>query len=202
MPVSQRDHLGGRCLRFVVSGRRPLRRDAAAPRRAAARDRRQGASFAPHATAPTALPVLEKVPIIHGQHAFYILTELRDYRAGRRANDTMAPIAKDLSDDDMKALATYFAGCPGRTTTKRRATPTSASPRRSRSRGSARSAISAACSATSRNPRLNHQKIDYLQQTMTDLRDNVRLNAAAMAAIVRGWSDDDIGAMSRYLAGL
>jgi hypothetical protein len=30
----------------------------------------------------------------------------------------------------------------------------------------------------------------------------VRQNAAAMAAIVRPWSDDDIAAMSRYLAGL
>ena len=52
------------------------------------------------------------------------------------------------------------------------------------------------------NPQVGNQKPDYLQQTLGDLRDNVRKNAAAMAAIVRGWSDDDIAAMSRYLAGL
>ena len=148
------------------------------------------------------MPVLEKVPIIHGQHAFYILTELRDYRAGRRANDTMAPIAKDLSDDDMKALATYFAGLPW---PNYHEAASDADVKRAETL-----AVEGQCTqchlggmlGDSRNPRLNHQKIDYLQQTMTDLRDNVRLNAAAMAAIVRGWSDDDIGAMSRYLAGL
>ena len=148
------------------------------------------------------LPVLEKAPIIHGQHAFYILTELRDYRAGRRANDTMAPIAKDLSDDDMKALATYFASLPW---------PNYHEPASDADKSRSQSlAVEGQCTqchlggmvGDSRNPRLNNQKIDYLQQTMTDLRDNVRLNAAAMAAIVRGWSDDDIAAMSRYLAGL
>jgi voltage-gated potassium channel Kch len=45
--------------------------------------------------------VVEKVPIIFGQHSFYLLTELRDFRAGRRASDIMSPIAKDLSDDEM-----------------------------------------------------------------------------------------------------
>jgi hypothetical protein len=37
---------------------------------------------------------------------------------------------------------------------------------------------------------------------MTDFRDDVRKNAPPMAAIVRDWSDEDIAAMSRYLAGL
>ena len=45
-------------------------------------------------------------------------------------------------------------------------------------------------------------KADYLAQTLTDLRDGTRDNAPPMAAIVRGWSDEDIAAMSRYLGGL
>jgi len=54
----------------------------------------------------------------------------------------------------------------------------------------------------SRNPRLNHQKADYTEQTLKDLRDDVRKNTPPMAAIVRNWSDEEIAAMSRYLAGL
>ena len=36
------------------------------------------------------LPVVEKAPILFGQHSFYLLTQLRDFRAGRRASDLMA----------------------------------------------------------------------------------------------------------------
>src|SRR5688500_6743490 len=55
------------------------------------------------------MPTIEKVPIIWGQHMFTILTQLKDYRAERRSHPLMTPIAKDLSDEQMKALATYFA---------------------------------------------------------------------------------------------
>jgi cytochrome c553 len=148
------------------------------------------------------LPVVEKAPIIWGQHMFYLFTQLKDYRAERRANDIMTPMAKELSDDEMKALATYFAA---------QSWPTYSEPRNPEDTARAeRLAVEGACTqchlggmlGDSRNPRLNHQKVDYTQQTLTDLRDDVRENAAPMAAIVRGWSDEDIAAMSRYLAGL
>jgi cytochrome c553 len=148
------------------------------------------------------LPVVEKAPIIWGQHMFYLLTQLRDFRAERRASEIMTPIAKDLSDDEMKALATYFAAQPW---------PNYHQPASDADVARAqRLAVEAACSAChlngflgdSRNPRVSNQKQDYLEKTLTDLRDNLRQNAAAMAALVQGWSGDDIAAMSRYLAGL
>ena len=40
---------------------------------------------------PNGQPTVEKAPIIWGQHMFYLLTQLKDYRAGRRANDIMTP---------------------------------------------------------------------------------------------------------------
>jgi cytochrome c553 len=148
------------------------------------------------------LPVVEKVPIIWGQHMFYLLTQLKDYRAGRRANDIMTPMAKELSDDEMKALATWFAAKPW---------PNYHEPRNDADTAIAEPlGVEGACTTChlggmlgdSRNPRLNHQKADYLQQTMIDFRDDVRKNAPPMAAIVRDWSDDEIAAMARYLAGL
>src|SRR6185295_4400758 len=58
------------------------------------------------------LPVVEKAPIIAGQQKLSLLTELRDFRNGGRASDLMGPIAKDLSGDDIRALAAYFSALP------------------------------------------------------------------------------------------
>jgi cytochrome c553 len=148
------------------------------------------------------MPSIEKAPIIWGQHMFYLLTQLKDYRAERRANDIMTPIAKDLTDEQMTALATYFASLPW---------PNYHEPSSPEEKGRAESlAVGGQCTqchlggmaGDSRNPRLANQKVDYTQQTLTDFRDDVRKNSPPMAAIVRGWSDEDIAAMSRYLAGL
>lgn len=147
-------------------------------------------------------PVVEKVPIIFGQHMFYLFTQLKDYRAGRRANEVMAPIASELSDDEMKALATYFAAQPWPNYSEASSAEDAARAHSLAVEGQCTQCHLGGMLGDSRNPRLNHQKADYLAQTMTDLRDGIRKNAAAMAAVVKDWSDADIAAMSRYLAGL
>ena len=53
------------------------------------------------------IPVVEKVPIIFGQHMFYLLTELRDFRTGRRANETMSPLP--LPDETLRTAWTRSA---------------------------------------------------------------------------------------------
>lgn len=148
------------------------------------------------------LPTVEKAPILWGQHMFYLLTQLKDYRAERRAHDIMTPIAKDLTDPDMKALATYFAAQPWPNYRDSASADDKTRAQTLAVEGACTSCHLSGMLGDSRNPRLSHQKVDYLQQTMTDLRDNIRMNAPPMAAIVRGWSDEDIAAMSRYLAGL
>ena len=145
--ISERDRRGGAACASRLRGATAHAQDAAQPA-APPPEIADKVELCATCHGADGLPVVEKAPIIHGQHAFYILTELRDYRAGRRANDTMAPIAKDLSDDDMKALATYFAGLPWPNYHEAASDADVSAPRRSRSRGNARSAISAACSAT------------------------------------------------------
>ena len=56
-------------------------------------------------------------PRLAGQNAGYLARQLDDFAAGRRANPVMGPIAKALSADDRRAMATYYSGM---------ATPTSA----------------------------------------------------------------------------
>ena len=49
-------------------------------------------------------------PKLAGQHERYLVKQLQDYQAGRRADPVMAPLAKPLSDQDVEELAAYFAG--------------------------------------------------------------------------------------------
>ena len=148
------------------------------------------------------LPVVEKVPIIAGQHKYNLLTVLKEFRDGARASDIMGPIAKNLSGDDMNALAAYFSALPWPAYRE----PADAA---SITRVQALDAW-AKCSSchpkgfvgSASTPRVANQKLDYLIKTLSDFHDNKRSNSRAMAALVRNWSADDIAAMAHYLAGL
>jgi len=48
-------------------------------------------------------------PNLAGQYEDYLVKALADYRAGRRTNPIMAPMAANLSDQDIEDLAAWFA---------------------------------------------------------------------------------------------
>ncbi len=48
-------------------------------------------------------------PKLAGQGARYLREQLRAFKGGTRKNATMAPMAANLSDEDIKAVAEYFA---------------------------------------------------------------------------------------------
>jgi len=48
-------------------------------------------------------------PTLAGQHADYIEQALKAYRRGARQNPVMNPMAATLKDEDIRALAEYFA---------------------------------------------------------------------------------------------
>ena len=58
----------------------------------------------------TAYPVVYNVPKLGGQHEQYLVKALNDYKTGARNHPTMVGIAGILSDEDIKALAAYYAG--------------------------------------------------------------------------------------------
>ena len=49
------------------------------------------------------------IPNIGGQSADYLSKQLQDFRAGRREDPQMSIIARDLTDEDIKALSAWFA---------------------------------------------------------------------------------------------
>ena len=48
-------------------------------------------------------------PKLAGQHAPYMVKQLKDFKSGARKDPVMAPMAAPLSDQDMENLAAYFA---------------------------------------------------------------------------------------------
>jgi cytochrome c553 len=52
-------------------------------------------------------------PNLAGQHEDYLVKALADYRAGRRSNAIMAPMAVNLSNQDIEDLAAWFASQEG-----------------------------------------------------------------------------------------
>jgi cytochrome c553 len=62
---------------------------------------------------PTGAGIPTQFPRLGGQHADYILAQLKAFRAGDRANDAgkmMRTIANKMSDQEMLGVANYIAG--------------------------------------------------------------------------------------------
>jgi len=51
-------------------------------------------------------------PNLAGQYESVIYKQLRDFQSGARVNAVMSPMARNLSDQDMKDLAAYYASLP------------------------------------------------------------------------------------------
>ena len=59
-------------------------------------------------------------PHLAGQHAPYLVKQMKDFKSGARKDPVMAPMAKPLSDQDIENLAAYFASRSPRPATPRR----------------------------------------------------------------------------------
>jgi cytochrome c553 len=57
-----------------------------------------------------AFPEVYSVPKLGGQESAYLVKALQDYRSGARKHATMRSIAAPLSDQQIAALAAYYAG--------------------------------------------------------------------------------------------
>ena len=48
-------------------------------------------------------------PNLAGQNGAYLVKALKDYRSGKRENEVMSMMAKNLSDDEIATVASYFS---------------------------------------------------------------------------------------------
>ena len=144
---------------------------------------------------------LEKIPSLAGQPAFFILNQLFLMREGVRKVEAMAPIVKDLKDEDLDALSKHYA----RLTAKRSDEPIDQA-LVTRGAEIAAQRVCGSChlptlAGQEQMPRLAKQRIDYLIATLKSYRDAPRPGAdTAMSAAIAGASDADIAALSHYAA--
>jgi cytochrome c553 len=141
-------------------------------------------------------PKLEGVPIIWGLQENYILKQLREFRHGDRASDTMKKVAITLTEEEVAPAAAHFA-------TKQWPGPANAS-------FSSQSPTMAVCEACHQQklvggvaaPRLAGQKYDYLVESMRRFAEGERKNSPEMSSIMQAISASDREAMARYISGL
>ena len=53
--------------------------------------------------------LLEDMPNLTGEDAFYIVEQLAAFRSGERVNEVMNDVAAELSDEEMRAVADWYA---------------------------------------------------------------------------------------------
>ncbi len=155
-------------------------------------------------------------PSLAGQHPEYLYKQLRNYKSQNgkppeRNNGVMAGMVASLSDDDMKNLAAYYAGQKP----KPRAAKDPALVKQGETiyRGGIMAKGVAACASChapngagmpAQFPRLAAQHADYTAAQLKAFRGGQRANdaAAMMRTIAAKMSDQEIAAVSEYIAGL
>ena len=150
-------------------------------------------------------------PKLAGQHPEYIVKQLMDFKAGRRANEQMTPMAMPLTDQEVLDLAAYYAMQPK---TPGAADPELASKGESIYRWGNPETGVPACSgchgpagqgqSLAKFPRVSAQHADYTKQTLEHFRGALRANDpnGMMRGAAARLSDQEIAAVSQYIQGL
>ncbi|MBI1396038.1 MAG: c-type cytochrome [Betaproteobacteria bacterium] len=141
-------------------------------------------------------------PILAGQTARYIYTELRDFKSGRRKDPFMTPMAKNLSKQDMWDLGNYFAA--------QKPKPTGFTPEAGmveRGRKVVEDALCTMChlggfSGQNEVPRVAGQHQQYIYKQLMAFKNGERTNFPDMTSYVKSIPEKDIKAISEYIANL
>jgi cytochrome c553 len=143
-----------------------------------------------------------ETPSLAGQPQFFTVAQLFLFRDGRRGNAAMTAAAKDLTNDDLRALSDYFAKLPPPEPPAESADPA----RAARGRALASQHHCTVChnpdfSGREQMPRLAHQREDYLLKAMREYKSGARIGyAGAMAVELRELTDADLVAVAHYLS--
>jgi cytochrome c553 len=146
---------------------------------------------------------MEKIPSLAGQPAFFVLNQLFLMREGVRKVEVMAPIVKDLKDDDLDALSKHFAGLPAKRSGEAIDSELAKKGAEIAQHRRCDSCHQPGLVGKEQMPRLAKQRIDYLGQSLKEFRDATRAGGdTAMSANLAGASDADLAALAHYCASL
>lgn len=142
-------------------------------------------------------PTNPATPVVWGQQENYLYKELHDYHSGERNNAIMSPMVKSFSLDDLRKVATYFAGksWPAKPSTVAAGSPPEGI------------AMCRACHGQNFEggapaPRLAGLSYDYLIGAMRSFADDKRTNNLDMPGFMRALTDNQREAIAHYLSSL
>ena len=152
---------------------------------------------------------ISQYPTLARQHGPYLFKQLNDFKSGKRADPVMSPIAKGMTDEDIRNVAAYLeaqemkpASARNKDTVEfgkviyRSGIPEKKVPACAACHGPTGSGIPA------QYARLGGQHQDYTAQQLVKFRARERGNSEEMVTIARRMTDDEIKAVSDYIAGL
>ena len=141
-------------------------------------------------------------PILDGQHAKYIEKQLRDLKKDLRVHAQMQGIAKTLDDKQIVDISKAFAS-------KNWANPNPKSDPAIQEEGKnlVRKGNCTRChgselEGTYNIPRLAGQRSQYLKTTLLQYKNKERNNFPPMSSMLNRYSEEEIGVMADYIAGL
>lgn len=148
-------------------------------------------------------------PKLSAQHEAYTFKQLADFKTPQRNNPIMTPIAKGLTDEEMRNIAAYLntqAAKPGAAKNKE----TVELGKQIFRAGIAEKKVPACAACHSPSgagmpalfARLAGQHQDYTAAQLINFRSGARNNSPQMTAIAKRMSDDEIKAVADYIAGL
>ncbi|MBU6290655.1 MAG: cytochrome c4 [Burkholderiales bacterium] len=148
-------------------------------------------------------------PKLGGQHAAYIKKQLHDFQGPDRNNAIMTMIAKAMTPEDIDNVAAYLATQKA-TANVAKVKETADLGRKIYRAGIAEKNVPACAGCHSPNgagipaqyPRISGQHQDYAVTQLTNFRGGVRNNSAQMVAISKRLTDEEMKAVSDYIAGL
>jgi len=148
-------------------------------------------------------------PKLAQQHPEYLVKQLQEFKAGKRANAIMNGMAAPLSDEDMKNIA-YWVGSKKSTPGAEADKASVALGERIYKGGIAERKVPACAGCHSptgagipaQYPRLSGQHAEYAVAQLIAFRDGVRANSAQMTQIAATLNDREIKALADYVAGL
>ena len=140
-------------------------------------------------------------PILAGQHFYYTYVQLKDFKAGRRGNEIMEEIAKQLEKSEMRLMARFFSEQEWPNIGYKTEDASAAAGRTAAAAGQCVACHLGDYSGNSRVPRISGQHPRYLKKTMLDFKRKLRLNSPAIATLLASFSDEDIAAMAEFLGG-
>lgn len=147
-------------------------------------------------------------PKLSGQHGAYLRKQLLDFKSGERNNAIMGPIAKGMTEEDIRNLIAYMdksKPAPGAARNK----DTVELGKHIFRGGIAEKSVPACAACHSANgaglpaqfPRLAGQHQVYTEAQLIAFRTGARKNDQ-MSKIVKRMSDEEIKAVADYVAGL